>query len=329
MSIEKTTSEMKKIWLMPLLLLLPYSKACAQDDVQNLEKAHEALDLSHNCAEASKYLNLVSPAARQGAPYLLNMAKSQDCMNNTAQAIYYYNKYLTQQPGNDSVMRRVAELTDQKNKGEKNNERNINTNKPASKKHKKKGKNLVDNYYYSGLGYGMGLGANAPLRSGVSFVAGDGFVIMQNRAVLEINVTASLMESPNREWDASTTLLLPPGASAIAVDAGSAESFSIGFSPVLVNNRNIAVAAGVFGGINLYSFWGNIASDIDIPTNISACYGINANLYLGDHVMFFGRLLLTAANSLKIDTYGGEYTVPASYSAANLGICVKLDSWWW
>ena len=108
---------MKKIYLLLLAAVSPlfYGQLFAQQYNVFIDSARTAIDAG-NCDAASRNLNKVPPAARQQSDYLLTMGRAQDCMKNNEQALYYYNKYLAVRTEDDSVKRRVAELTDQKNR---------------------------------------------------------------------------------------------------------------------------------------------------------------------------------------------------------------------
>jgi len=317
--------------------LLATQIAFAQQDAENIDHARNALDALHKCDEAMRYLNLVSPDNRQSPDYILCMGRTQDCMQNNEQALYYYNKYLALKPANDSVKKRVAELTDQKNKvthssAEEHKAKEIY--QVASKNRKKRYKNLDDNYYSSGIGYGAGLGGDkCPFKGAMNILVSDGIMVLHNKAVLDINSMTNLLLSPNNTWFFNA-LQLPAGSVAnIDVGTGFAEVFTIGFCPVLINNKDVALTVGGMAGIDFYLF-PNTSFDSYTNTSISNkvtfCYGIKSNLYLGDHFMAYINLLLNTANSADVSSGSitGGGTVPANYNMLNIGIALKFDSWW-
>ena len=305
--------------------------AIAQTDAENLNNAQTALTATHNCDEAMRYLNMVTPENRLGADYLLCMGRTQDCKKNSEQAIYYYNKYLALKPGTDSVIRRVAELKDMNNQKARVNTEVVvakNTYQSASKNRKKRHYLLDDNYYSTGLGAGKGLsGANSPYRSIFCFNASDGIVIMRNKAVLDISSTTCFLTSPNNTWF-DNALSLPGGSGGLGT--GFAEIITMGFNPVIFNKKNIALTAGVLAGINIYVMNANInyTGSVSIADKFSGCYGIKSNLYLGEYVMVYANLILNAASSAEITNDISTYAVPANYNMLTIGVSYKFDSWW-
>ncbi len=316
-------------WAIALLLAHP---VLAQTDADNLANARSALSLNHNCEDAIHYLNQVSPDNRQTADYYLCMARTQDCKNNNEQAIYYYNKYLGLKPGTDSVVKRVAELKDMSNqKARVNNEVVVakNTYQTASKNKKRRHYLLDDNFYTSGMGYGKGLsGANSPYGSAFILNGGSGFMLMHNKAVLDFNTSTCFLTSPNDAW-VNNALQAPAGTGG-GMGTGFAEIITLGFSPVLINQKKLALTAGVMAGVNIYLLNVNIdyTGSNSIDDKFSFCYGIKSNLYLGEHVMFFAHLILNAANTANVTNDIANYTVPANYNMFQLGISYKFDSWW-
>ncbi len=303
----------------------------AQTDAENLANAKSALTLNHNCEDAIHYLNQVSPDNRQTAEYYLCMAQTQDCKKNNEQALYYYNKYLGLKPGTDSVMKRVAELKDMNNhKAKSENESSTAKNiyQSASKNKKRRHYLLNDNYYTSGLGYGKGLsGTKSPYGNAIIFYGGDGFVLMHNKAVLDLNAATCILTTPNNSWYANA--LQAPGAVG-GMGNGFAEIITMGFNPVLINNKNIALTAGAMIGMNIYLLNGNLdySGSASISDKFAFCYGFKSNLYLGDHAMIFMHLILNASNTVTVTNNISEYTVPTNFNMLHIGVSYKFDSWW-
>lgn len=307
-----------------------------QDDMAKIQSARTALDASRNCAEANKQLNLVSPEYRQTAEYLLCMARTQDCMNNKEQALYYYGKVIALQPANDSVKRRAAELKDAKAKTERS-ENEINNaaesyqagTKGNTRKRKPR-KNLMDNYGSYALGYGMGIGGDkSPYKSAGGFSLDYGFLIAKERAVLEWSFGVKLLVNPNDTWF-SSTIQLPYGTPVDATgDMGWSYVWTAGFYPILVNKKHHSLAAGLFVGGDLYSagLTSGYAST-EIKNSLSLCFGPKVNLYLGEHFMVFSNLLLHSSNKARVTSTLGDFTIPTSYNSFNIGIAIKADTWW-
>jgi hypothetical protein len=322
----------KTIFFSVCLILLTNAAGAQTTDVVNLDKARVALDVAHNCDEATRLLNLVSPDYRQTADYLLCMAKTQDCKKNNEQALYYYKKYLLLTPASDTVIKRVAELTDQKKKGEHAGSE-VEMAKASYQAVAKTGKrhhhNLTDNYYSSGLGYGIGLGGdNAPYKSAFMLNVSDGIMLIHNKAVLDFSSSTGILLSPNKEWFAMA--LASPAVSAADISGGYSEVLTVGLSPVIINQKNIALTIGALAGVDFYfTGAGSSYATASIASKITFCYGVKSTLYLGENVMIYMQLQLNAANTADISSdYIQSYTVPANYNILNMGISYKFDAWW-
>jgi hypothetical protein len=323
---------LKTILFSVCTLLLVNAVGAQTADLENLDKARTALDGAHNCNEATRLLNLVSPDYRQTADYLLCMAKTQDCKKNNEQALYYYKKYLLLTPTSDTVTKRVAELTDQKKKGERaGSEVEIAkaSYQSVAKIGKRRHHNLTDNYYSSGLGYGIGLGGdNAPYKSAFMLNVSDGIMLMHNKAVLDFNSSTGILLSPNREWFAMA--LAAPSVIATQISGGYSEVLSVGLAPVIVNQKNIALTVGALAGVDFYLPGSDYNySAATIANKITFCYGVKSNLYLGEYVMIYMQLQVNVANTAEVSSdYNLGYTVPANYNILNMGLSYKFDAWW-
>ncbi len=244
-----------------------------------------------------------------------------------------YNKYLEAKPGTDSVKKRVAELSDKKNeKAKVANEVAVvkdvyRSNSHSTRLKKKQHLNLMDNYYSSGIGYGIGFGGDkCPYKGAVSFNATDGFVIAKGKAVVDLAFNSAFLVSANKTWFYNA-YQAPPGANLDVSGIGYSESVTLGLFPVAVNNKNLSLAVGPMAGVNFYIISGNYSYG-SIDSKITLCYGVKTNLYLGENVMFFMQLMLNAANTATLsDTYSG-YSVPTNYNMLNIGIAYKFDTWW-
>jgi|GEM_PF-6249694 len=324
---------MKKITLLCFIAVctLTVQRAAAQTDSENLENAKTALRNSHNCDDAMKYLNQVSPDSRLGADYLLCMANVQDCKKNTEQALYYYNKYLTMKPGTDSVVRRVAELKDQSNHRTKVNNEQSSANETYHAAAKTRGKkrkrlNLVDNYYNIGIGYGKGIGGdNAPYKSSLSIIGGYGFVVFQNKAVVELNTSADFLLNPNKTWFANVAGVQPSDVGSTSV--GTNTTITLGLAPILVNKKNLSLTAGVEAGIAFCEFSSTVAG-ADLTSGLfSPVLGIKSNLYLGENCMFYLQAHFLTQNQVTVSDYAGDYSAKANLNTISIGVSFKFDSW--
>lgn len=314
------------------LLALP---AAAQTDDENLANAFAALSQRHNCDDAMHYLNLISAASKEKAAFVLCMARTHDCKKNTEQAIYYYNKYLAIFPGTDSIMQRVAELKDRSARESKMEAETEATpsadHKPTRVIVKKKHRhmNLDDNYLSTGCSYGKMLGGNnAPYSSLFSLDLSEGFLIINQKAVLDVNFNSGFLLSPRNAWFANAVQL--PGTNVGASGPGFAELITLGLNPVLFNHRSLTLTAGAVAGVGFYTIATSVNNtSASFNPDFSFCYGLKSNLYLGDNCMFFIQAILNAANSTTITGYSSDYSVPVSYNTLTAGVAFKFESWWW
>ncbi|PQJ11789.1 hypothetical protein CJD36_008315 [Flavipsychrobacter stenotrophus] len=100
--------------LFTVATMMAASTLYAQTDKEELEHARNAINVTKSCDDAMRFLSNVSAEGKTTAAYFMCMANAQDCKANNEQALYYYNKYLELQPKNDSIRKRVAELSDSK-----------------------------------------------------------------------------------------------------------------------------------------------------------------------------------------------------------------------
>lgn len=324
---------MKKIQksLLVTVSLLFAGFAYGQKDAENMANARNAVDVFHKCDEAMRYLNLVSTNNRQTPEYLLCMGKTQDCMKNNDQALYYYNKYLAQKPADDSVKKRAAELTDQKNKTNKmsGEERKANNlYKTATKHRKMRHMNLSDDYYSAGIGYGMGIGGDkAPFKSQISLNYSSGFPIINNHAVIDYSFASTFMTGPNRTWFVNAA---PTAAYNGDPGTGFSPAITLGFSPILINNKDIALTAGAMGGVCFYMFPGPAYNysymDVSISSKVLVCYGIKSDLFIGQIFMMFMNLQLATSNTAHVSTSLLDYNVPTNYGMLTIGAAVRFNN---
>lgn len=328
-------NHLKKVVATVAMVVTAQMAAHAQTDAANLDLARKALDVEHKCDDALKYLNLVSPDSRLSADYILNMAKVQDCKQNSEQALYYYNKYLKLNAGNDSVTRRVAELTDQKNKknrtlpaatGGSGADEAKAVYQTASKNKKRRRLCLTDNYSGSGMGYAMGLGGDkSPYKSALDFSGFYGFMAFHNKGLIDVNTSLGFLLSPNKTWFGNA--LQVPADNVGSVGGGFYVGLNLGLQAILLNEKSLALSAGPIIGFNLTSF-PQLNSTGDIATNFHAIYGLRSNLYLGENAMFYLQLRFAGSSTASVSGYMGNYEVPTNYNSIGLGIAYKFDSWW-
>jgi hypothetical protein len=233
------------------------------------------------------------------------------------------------------VKRRVAELTDQKNRTASANNEPLQAKKTyqkATKNRKRRQKNLVDDYYLWGIGYGTGLsGDRSPFLGHVVIPANLGIMVFHDQATFDFTATTGIMSKVNQTW-AEHALQVPAGTlNTSNSNWGFSEVVSLGLCPVLVNKRNIALTAGVFGGFNFFlipslDFGVNNAS---VSGKLMGCYGIKSHLFLGENFAAFMNLAFSASRTADVAPYYGDpYKVATNFNTFNIGIAVRTDTWW-
>jgi hypothetical protein len=318
-------------------LCMTGSNLYAQTDDDNIQQARATLDAQHNCDGALRYLSLVSADGHTKAAYNLQMGRANDCKTNIAQAIYYYNKFLEFQPANDSVKRRVAELSDDKAQqarvaNEERIARGMNEEHTPHSSHTKKSKKkhycLEDNYYSFGIGYGMALGGdNAPYKSAFEVNGDYGFALAKNKLLLECSFNADFLTNPSIDWFARACELSSSQVSGLA--SGFDYNIHFALMPVVVNKKNIALAVGPLAGIGFISI--SDMGDYSFETGNAAClyYGARANLFLGQYAIIYLQYGQMGANTATVDLpIGISNTITQNQSMLTLGVRLRFGGYW-
>lgn len=311
-------------------ILVTISFTFAQTDNEEIDRARKAI-ATNNCSEATHSLDKVSSAGKMRPSYFLAMANAQDCLESREQAIYYYSKYLEHVPGNDSVIKRMAELKSAKPKPQASaNEKRVaneqyqaTTNKPKSKRKKL----ALDGGYMSyGIGYTAGMGGPlAPFRKGFDVCYGSAGLVLKKKAVLNILFNSGMMFDGNREWFRDAFLLhsiykIDPVASMTA-------DLTVGLFPVLFNKKAVAFAAGPLIAGRFYRLNSLIFEKFESST-LSVNFGVRANCYLGHRCILYSEYSLNSRryahaviNDMEIND------VRVDLSIFRLGIALRHDSW--
>ena len=326
--------------LFTLLIIISISlslTARAQTDNENIMHAKSALDTSKKCDDALRALDKMSADGKNSADYFLCAGRAHDCKSHNAQAIYYYNKYLELQPANDSVKKRVAELTDQKTEQTvvASKEATINNiyQYSSKKKKRKKHKNISSNYSLISATYGMGLGgADAPYKKGIDFEFSGNYPIVHDRVTLGYSLNTGFLFSPNTNW--FSNVFAVPVSSVSGVNTGYSESLSFIPMAVLVNTRKISLSAGPEIGIGLFytpepenSFGGAVTFNDDADFGIS--YGLRSNLLIGSALGFFIEYTTFSVKSVSTEYGGVTQSIPVNHDMLKISISYRFDNRYW
>jgi hypothetical protein len=311
--------------------------AHAQTDSLDILHAKNAIALS-NCDNALNYLQMVSPDGKMTQNYFLYMAKANDCKQNNEQAIYYYKRYLEFDAGNDSVKLRVAELSDQKSQQAKaaNEQRLANASYHSvskNKRHKKKHLNIDDSYNTFGIAYDFALGGNnAPYKHGISFNWTGNYPVAHNKIILGYILNSDLLFSPNNNWFANVYELTPDQIS--GVDIGYNYHISFHAQVVLVNKTKMSLTAGPFIGVGMtyipdpsFSYGGAVTSEDGVDYGL--CYGLRANLHIGEVFTVFGEYAHITPTSYHTDYGGNTFSYEDNRDLLRIGIACRFDVWGW
>jgi hypothetical protein len=304
----------------------------AQVDDDNIQKAKNALGISHSCDDALHFLAMVSADGRQKPDYYLEMGQANDCKTNTAQAIYYYNKYLEYQPANDSIKKRVAELTDKKTQDAKvADESRIAKNlyQGATKNKKKNRLNLSENYYSIGIGYGLATGGtDAPYKSSFELNSDYGFPVAKNKLLLEWSFNLDFLTNPSTDWFARAFQI--PSSEVSGIGSSINYNISVGVMPVLLNKKDISLAAGPLLGIGI-SLLPDMGDYTFSSNNIfSFYYGLRGDLILGEYTIVYLQYAHSGTNTVTAELpIGVTNSITNNQGMLTFGVRLKLNRWWW
>ena len=256
-------------------------------DDQNIQKAKNATDVSHNCDEALMYLRLLSDSGKHRQEYFLTIAKANDCKANNEQAVFYYSKYLEKSPDNDSVKKRIAELKD--TQAQKGKAAQQEQTAKAIYKYAKDGFGgpcLNERDFEWGLAIDLFTGGPlSPYREKYSLANVYQYPFAKNRWLFEMLSDVGYLSGGRKEWFAglfNTTLsdvVSVPGT----IGLGLAGSFSYMF----INKHNIAFGAGPSVGFSAY-----IMPDVDMkatsneyshPVMFAPVVGLRGNVFFKKH----------------------------------------------
>ena len=320
--------------------------AHAQTDNEYILQAKNTIQTTKNCDAVLGLLNKVSAAGKMSADYLLYMGKAHDCKSNDEQTLYYYNKYLGLQPADDSVRKRVAELTDKKNQEARvANEINAvresyqNSSRKRYKKKKNNGNklNINDNFWLWGLSMDRSLGGvNAPYKVGVSGNYSGNYSIIHNHVILGYTFNGSYLFSPNKDWF-SRVFGIPVSA---VSGVNNGYSVSIVFAPaaVIINRHKFSLTVGPeIGGGFVYTpevseTYGSGAA-FDDGGDFGLSYGIRSNFGLWKSVAFYAEYVTFSGKSVSTEFAGVKQFTPVNHDMFRVGISCWLESWgswgWW
>jgi hypothetical protein len=332
--------------LVAVVMQVPLS-ASAQTDAENILSAKNATDVTHNCYDAMRFLDKVSAEGKKKEDYLLTEAKAHDCKTNKETAIYYYKKYLELQPANDSVKKRVAELSDQVAQQAKVAKQEVIINetyqyekKHSSRRrkydHSKKHLNIYDNYMTIGISGDVALGgANAPYKHGITADYTGGYPIIHKHVILGYSLTSGAQFGPNLPWFGNVFSM--PASQVQGVGMGLVEGLSFIPMSVIVNNRRLSLSVGPKIGFNFYytpepsvSIGG--AASFNDGSDVGLAYGLRANLFIGDFGLF-GEYSTFSIKSATAELNGVTYSTPVNRSVLRFGVAYRFDSnhrfgWW-
>ena len=324
--------------LLITVLFLNATNVKGQNDTMILELARKALDANHNCESSLNFLNSLSPDGKKSQTYYLLMGRAEDCKMNNQQALFYYNKFVESDPGNDSVKLRIAQLKDNASGvGLTANELRVTKADAAQTKNLKKNRKkkvLRDNFVTMGLGYVVSTGANAPFGSGVSIDASSDFLKIKDKALIEFSSSSQFMFHPNADWFSNAFGLTTNESSAMS---GFTEIVTLGLMPILRNKKTTAIAAGPYVGfvfnslgvlpVNSFSNYDNVTMD-----QFALCYGLKVNYVVTESLLFNLNLNIKSITSIDNSSSAsltGSTSVPVNLTTISLGITYKFTPWMW
>ena len=303
----------------------------AQTDDEEIAHAKGALSVTGSCDDALRFLDKVSAQGKTTPDYLLCSARANDCKSNNGQAIYYYNKYLVLQPANDSVKKRVAELSDlQAQQARVANEEGLAKASFEHGKYKQKKKRMVinDSYMMTGLSYDFSFGGdNAPYKNAVTLNGSGNYPIRHNSFTLGYSLSSSFLISQNANWYSKVFQI--PVEEVPGPGMGFAETIMFLPMAVLVNKHNIALTAGPEIGFGLIIMSALSDSYGGVSTNstqsFGLSYGLRSDLLLGRGFAFFIEYAGSGIRSVTTEAAGVSQSIPVNHDMFRIGICGRID----
>jgi hypothetical protein len=320
---------MKNITTLIVMLVLYANESNGQTtlDKSHINKAKVALNEAQNCDAAIAALRMVSDVGKKSADYLLEQAKANDCKSKNAEAILYYNKYLEQNPGNDSVKLRVAVLTDQQSKGGA-----VRVQEENAKKHYKDAKSgfgrkcVSENDFTSGLGFQQFTGGkNNPYSWAINFVNTREYLFAQNKMMFDLLMDFGFLAKGQKSWFANALGTTPDDITKVR---GSIQyDLQLGLHGIVINNQKNALAIGGYVGFNVY-----LMNDVDAvlaqtsysnSVMFSPIMGVRSTYYIGQHFCVFAYYNYFMKSSYtNEDTYFKTVT-PINGNSLNIGIGMR------
>ncbi len=312
--------------------LLAAGTTQAQTDKDELEHAWNAIHVVKSCDDALHFLSNVSADGKTTAPYFMNMANAHDCKSNYEQALYYYNKYLELQPKNDSVRKRVAELSDgklqaQKAANEERVAREVYGNAAQTKKVRKK-HDLLTHYFCIGGTYSLPAGGNdRPYNTGAGINFGLGYPIADKRLVLDFASNTDFVFGQNMSW---WMRAYNRGASLVsAAGFGVTQDIEACVMATILNHKKVAWIAGPMVGTKYVYTPDPIYNSSDDNISLKGgsvfglCYGAKTSVLLKDHGLFFVEYSGMPVN--KFTTSNNRTGVNANHSMLRIGVTLRAD----
>jgi|GEM_PF-3648249 len=311
------------------LLCIPYAvKAQSALDRRNINQANNVLNTSYNCADAARYLRLVSDAGKKTDPYKLAMARTADCNADSKEALKLYNEYLKHHPTDDSVKKRVAELNHSVPESAETRKK-VQEAKQFYKTTKKGGYNkcFYENGFRWGLVYDQMLSKDNFLYSrAYSLENVYEYPFAKDKLLFETVADIGLLGGGSKEWTAKVLDVAPTSVEKVR---GAAQfNFGLGMNYIFVNTVKKALTGGIYGGYNMF-----LVNDPDIgnyesgsfsaPTIGSFTAGLRSTLCLGEHFYITLSYIKYFRNSYTNDSWYGTTETPVNGDRIRLSIGLR------
>ncbi len=293
-------------------------------DKEHLAVATEALDIAHNCDRALGELRLVSDSGRKAATYLLSMAKAYDCQSNTAKALQYYRQYIDKNPGEDSVKKRIAELTDEN----KNGASTQSSKAKAIYNAVKKGythKCISESDFVWGLNGNFYTGGKrTPHKTAIGFTNIYQSPFAKKHIQFEFESKIVYLTGGQKSWFAQA--LGVPASSVTKVPGTFGIAINVSVAPVIINRHAIALTVGPTLGVNAclmsYVDVTNASNEYSSPIMGTLTYGIKSALYAGRNFYTSLEYSVATRSSYSNELNTSTVTVPfkGNYLCVMVGI---------
>lgn len=201
---------------------------------------------------------------------------------------------------------------------------------------KKRYINLQD--LYVGVGGAMlhsAGGNNSPFHNGLSANGCYGIPLINKYLLLEFSNNFEFLFSADKNWYSNAYRLPESKLSSLAL--GFDDEFALDLQVVIAGSRKLSFSAGPLAGARLTDLpsmlYNSKLYHLSVPMSI--CYGLKADLFIGDRFYCYAQYSNILAGSLTSYTSQAgaddpqfEKKVPVDFGLIRVGVGYVLKPWW-